>query len=275
MTAEIQPICPSCGAQLGKVPQRKTKCKACGDFIYNKYTPDNPTRRLMNQAQAAAAEAEWSRRGAIDKLLEDARSVGLDEMVARAAYDAAGGDFKRSSESIFRPLAMSGNRVAVLLMARLDPDDRGAAKMWLRLLQARDLKKARDAGFKSVQLSAGKALRLCPVCAEMNGKIISTDSSAMTVMPDECSCDFPGKLMVSAAIKRADGGVYFDSLTGPEIALSEDMSQTVNLTVSQNGGQRALGYAREDAIARIYSRHTDEFTPEMTDTVKLTVSGNQ
>ena len=37
---------------------------------------------------------------------------------------------------------------------------------------------------------------------------------------------------------------------------------------------QALGYAREDAVSRIYSRNSDEFTNGMTETVNLTVSGN-
>jgi len=37
---------------------------------------------------------------------------------------------------------------------------------------------------------------------------------------------------------------------------------------------KALGYANEDAISRIYRRNADEFTPCMAETVKLTVSGN-
>lgn len=36
----------------------------------------------------------------------------------------------------------------------------------------------------------------------------------------------------------------------------------------------ALGYASEDAVSRIYRRNADEFTACMTETVKLTVSGN-
>lgn len=36
----------------------------------------------------------------------------------------------------------------------------------------------------------------------------------------------------------------------------------------------ALNYAREDAVSRIYERNSDEFTGEMTETVKLTASGN-
>ncbi|MEN8392203.1 BRO family protein [Acinetobacter indicus] len=34
---------------------------------------------------------------------------------------------------------------------------------------------------------------------------------------------------------------------------------------------RALGYAREDSVSRIYDRNSDEFTSDMTTTVKLTV----
>lgn len=37
---------------------------------------------------------------------------------------------------------------------------------------------------------------------------------------------------------------------------------------------RALGYAREDSVGRIYDRNRDEFTPAMCETVKLTVSRN-
>lgn len=37
---------------------------------------------------------------------------------------------------------------------------------------------------------------------------------------------------------------------------------------------RALGYAREDAVSRIYERNADEFSSDMSETVKLTVSGN-
>ncbi|NUF52548.1 alpha/beta hydrolase [Acinetobacter seifertii] len=52
--------------------------------------------------------------------------------------------------------------------------------------------------------------------------------------------------------------------------------------VQQNDGQiwvtsselaRALGYAREDSVSRIYDRNSDEFTNQMTLTVNLTVKG--
>ncbi len=53
------PKCPSCKAPLAKMPQRKTKCKTCGEFIFIKDTPRNRTKRLMTPTQAEAAERAW------------------------------------------------------------------------------------------------------------------------------------------------------------------------------------------------------------------------
>lgn len=56
-----------------------------------------------------------------------------------------------------------------------------------------------------------------------------------------------------------------------------------NLEIINKNGQRyfsapqigaALGYARSDKIVQIYNRHNDEFTPDMSDTLKLRLSGN-
>lgn len=59
--------CPSCRAKLEKMPQRKTKCKACGEYIFVKSTPDNRENRLMTQSQADAAERAWANRLASDR----------------------------------------------------------------------------------------------------------------------------------------------------------------------------------------------------------------
>lgn len=53
------PKCPACKALLDKMPQRKTKCKACGEFMFIKDTPHNRTKRLMTTAQVEAAERAW------------------------------------------------------------------------------------------------------------------------------------------------------------------------------------------------------------------------
>lgn len=53
------PQCPSCKAPLENMPQRKIKCKACGEPIFIKDTPRNRTKRLMTTAQAEAADRAW------------------------------------------------------------------------------------------------------------------------------------------------------------------------------------------------------------------------
>lgn len=53
------PQCPSCKAPLEKMPQRKTKCEGCGEFIFIKDTPRNQTTRLMTPVQAEAADRAW------------------------------------------------------------------------------------------------------------------------------------------------------------------------------------------------------------------------
>lgn len=56
-----------------------------------------------------------------------------------------------------------------------------------------------------------------------------------------------------------------------------------NLEIINKNGQKyfsapqvgaALGYARSDKITQIYNRHADEFAPDMSDTLKLRLSGN-
>lgn len=53
------PLCPYCGYDLKIIPKRKKKCPSCAQPIYNKYTPDNRTKRLMTEKQAKDAEEQW------------------------------------------------------------------------------------------------------------------------------------------------------------------------------------------------------------------------
>lgn len=208
------PKCPSCNALLEKMPLRKTKCKACGEFMFVKSTPDNREKRLMTQAQAEVAEEAWAKRGALNKLLEQARVVGVDEESARAAFEDTGGNFKRAANVLFKPLALARNRDALLIMAHYVEEDQASKKMWMRLFVALDLKRVRDAGFSSAQLQGG-GMPLCPACSDLDGKIVNTDTSAMEIVPANCVCESPGSLLVSGAIKRADGSVYFERLATP------------------------------------------------------------
>jgi rubredoxin len=182
MGTSIEPTCPSCGVQLPKLPQRKTKCKSCGDFIYNKYTPDDRTPRLMNQAQADAAEAAWAKHR-----VEEAAQ--LPPRVRQSAF--------------------AGDREAVLQMiANTDGEEH---QLWRMALIEIDLAKLAARGVRSVQLTAGKAKdRLCPVCQALDQTIISVHAGAQAVRPEGCSCRVKGLLHFTGWIKRPDGTGYVD-----------------------------------------------------------------
>lgn len=84
------PACPYCGESLEKIPARKTKCKACGQFMYVKSTPENRTKRLMTEAQALAAEEQWNARGERISLDRRADDIGLPRgLTERQLADAA------------------------------------------------------------------------------------------------------------------------------------------------------------------------------------------
>src|SRR5262245_1420976 len=52
--------CPYCQAALAKCPQRRTKCKACGQPIYVKIRLDTRERVLATEEQARTIEAQWT-----------------------------------------------------------------------------------------------------------------------------------------------------------------------------------------------------------------------
>jgi uncharacterized Zn finger protein (UPF0148 family) len=72
----IEPKCPACAAGLRKVPQRKTKCPVCGQFMFVKYSPGNRVKRLVTQAEAEAIEAEWRMYHERERVTEN---LGLDK----------------------------------------------------------------------------------------------------------------------------------------------------------------------------------------------------
>lgn len=177
------PQCPSCKAPLAKMPQRKTKCKACGEFVFIKSTPDNRERRLMTPAQADAAERAWSNH-----------------------Y----GNQQAARQDQFMQPALSGDRNAVLEMLKNSRTAEESERWKLLLIQV-DLAKLAQQGVRSAQLTAGVfGGRLCPVCKPLNQTIISTSASARAVMPESCTCDPKGQLVLSGWIKRPDGSGYVD-----------------------------------------------------------------
>lgn len=167
--------CPSCGAVLAKLPQRKTKCKSCGEFIFVKTTPDDCEKRLMTAKQADVAEAAWGKKYEEEEAVRAGAVYGLPSL----------------------------------------PNNPEVRLRFYLLKIEQDMAKAARAGFRSVQITAGQARdRLCPACKALDQKVISVNAGAQTLVPAACQCLQKGMLLVSAAIKHPDGRVYFDKTEG-------------------------------------------------------------
>ena len=76
---EIEPICPTCNGLLNDVPKRKTKCPHCGKFIFLKYSPSNPIKRLVTEIENEAIEKEWEIRQFKQSLIQKLSSFGITE----------------------------------------------------------------------------------------------------------------------------------------------------------------------------------------------------
>jgi len=57
---QIEDICPNCGTKLAKRPSRKTKCTACGKYIYARTRPIDRRQVLLTQEQADLVQQQWN-----------------------------------------------------------------------------------------------------------------------------------------------------------------------------------------------------------------------
>ena len=53
-------VCPSCGVVLDHFPERKTKCRDCGEFTYSRGRPIDGKKVLLKADQLEQLELEWS-----------------------------------------------------------------------------------------------------------------------------------------------------------------------------------------------------------------------
>jgi len=154
-------VCPYCAAPLPKIPARKTKCKACSQFMYVKSTPDNREKRLMTEVQAEAAEQLWS------KHYEPHASVAaLKPALMILAYDTKADRQQR--------------KLAALNLVRL-AETHEERESWSVLVYALELEMLAAGGGVPQVMIRGEAAR-CTVCARMDQRLMNIER-AMAEMP--------------------------------------------------------------------------------------------
>ena len=53
-------ICPYCAAPFSKMPQRKTKCPSCKQFVYSRTRPIDDQKVLLRESDLDLLDEEWS-----------------------------------------------------------------------------------------------------------------------------------------------------------------------------------------------------------------------
>lgn len=204
--------CPSCGCTLEKRPQRKTKCKHCGEFIFVKYTPDNADKRLMTAEQAKDAEHQWQLHGLKQQAAKDSFQYCIAPGELQRALKASNGDLPSATRGLLKPRALDGDRDALLGMMANTMHDPEAYISWKRLFLDSEIARLRQNGFRSIQVDA-KSWKECTACARWHGKVVPISITGHDLIPGSCqhAHQYIGCCVgVRAAMKNPDGKIYFD-----------------------------------------------------------------
>lgn len=204
--------CPNCGAGMSKMPQRKSKCNACGKLIFINSTPENRVKRLMTELQSNDADQAWSEKAALDGLASHAAPLGISAAAVESAFYQHGKNPDLTANTLFSTAAIAGSRQAILTLASFY-GDRKTRRQWRLLLAALDLKELQNKGIRFAQIfSLGDSQCLCATCKKQDGKVIPTTASALELLPPDCACEQLGMLSVSGHIKQADERERVDRL---------------------------------------------------------------
>jgi len=178
----MQRECPNCGAPLPKMPTRKTMCKACGEFMFVKYTPDDRTKRLMTEQQASAADAAWEAQAVCALAEQLAVVAGIKPMKTVAATQAA------LMALASNPKADRQQRKAAADgLIRLAATHEGR-ESWSVLSYAMDLEILQASGGAVSQVMIRGESERCAVCARLDRQVIAIDQalSQMPLPPRDC-----------------------------------------------------------------------------------------
>lgn len=177
----MNPACPNCGTVLAKLPTRKTKCASCGQFMFVKYTPTDPVKRLVTAARAAQIEQEWAERdatcGAQQRRDEITKSLGL----ALAATDAA---LREALESCALSAPRRHERkMAAHYLARM-ADCHAEKREWAARMFDETLLSIQESGFSAVKIALGQGGRACSSCEAAYGAIIPIPEALALRIPN-------------------------------------------------------------------------------------------
>lgn len=186
-------ICLHCGGKFEKPPQRKTRCKHCGEHVFVKGRPSDRVRRLVTEAQAFDVECEWTRYYAEQQVTNDARSLGIDDDAIIAALRR-----HRDCTEALRELCFT------VIYSTATPQTRSLAAKMIAVHAARDREDRLTLQRLALQFSLDQAIELarfgemkryelrtsekeCASCSGMIGRcVVEKHARTLLTPPDDC-----------------------------------------------------------------------------------------
>jgi len=87
LIGNTDPICPYCDAPLEKMPGRKKKCPACGEFIYVRTRPNDNNKILIREDQIVYVEEAWAiKNGTHDQFLAERKAYNEQKEELRKKF---------------------------------------------------------------------------------------------------------------------------------------------------------------------------------------------
>lgn len=178
----VNAACPSCGAELAKMPTRKTKCPSCGEFMFVKYTPHDPMKRLVTTARAEEIEREWTERGARQAIDGVAKSMGFPSGMSEDALRMGLGRCVHDERDRYRA------KMAALHLARMAKEP-SQARQWRQWAFVQELKALEEKGVRTVEVRSGGDC--CTTCAAAAGARIPIEEAFERLVPNPSCKHWP------------------------------------------------------------------------------------
>lgn len=183
-------VCPYCAGPFAKIPKRRRKCPTCKQTVFIKYTPDNRTKRLMTEVQAAEADKLWAPYHQRQQTLKTIYPFGFGEAELEQWMALAGDSEETTVDKILLSVTINSpklheRKVAYMTMALRADKKSEPFKDFLieaRRCELLRLKESRVARVEILTAGIGKA---CSKCEKLHGRVWDVDE-ALARMPLPC-----------------------------------------------------------------------------------------
>lgn len=197
----IEAKCPTCHAELKKVPERKTKCPSCGQYMYVKSSPQDRVKRLVTEEEAKRLEAEWETYQHKQYVLQQ---FGVSEEEYDAVYRQMASNhgqeeaewhagYKILTDQLTQAEDHHGRKMGNLRLAIWAEKHAQDFRLYLTAMFKEELLElqAQPGIVVGIEIRASTLPGVCDVCQSSNGQRLSVDE-ALRLMPlphQGCQCE--------------------------------------------------------------------------------------